>query len=232
MSLTTVPRSATELQELAASAAHRLEGRRAEEIVDWAAQAFGGRFCVTSSFNDAVLTHLASRVVPGVEIVFVDTGLHFVETLLVGEAIQLSMPVTVRSVQPALTVNEQQYRHGPRLWERDPDTCCAMRKVEPFERALSDYDAWATGLRRSESTARASTPVVQYEPSREKIKVAPLAAWTDAEVAAYVAEHRVPVNGLVRAGYASVGCSPCTVRGAGREGRWPRFEKTECGLHR
>ena len=232
MSPTTMARSSAELADLAASAAARLEGRSAEEIVDWAVQSFGARFCVTSSFNDAVLAHLASRVAPGVEIIFLDTGLHFVETLLVRESVQVSLPVTVRSVQPDLSVAEQESRYGPRLWERDPDACCAMRKVEPLERALGDYDAWAAGLRRSESPARAGTPVVQYEHSRDKIKVAPLAAWTDSDVAAYIAEHRIPVNGLVRAGYSSVGCSPCTERGSDREGRWPLFEKTECGLHR
>jgi phosphoadenosine phosphosulfate reductase len=232
MSPTTMVRSTEELAELAESAAARLDGQPAEEIIEWAAQTFAGRFCVTSSFNDAVLAHLASRVTPGVEIIFLDTGLHFVETLLVRESVQLSMPVTVRSVRPGLTVAEQEDRHGPRLWERDPDACCAMRKVEPLERVLGDYDAWAAGLRRSESPARAHTPVIQYEHSRGKIKVAPLAAWSDAAVAAYIAEHRVPVNGLVRAGYGSVGCSPCTERGADRDGRWPLFEKTECGLHR
>ncbi len=236
MSPTTITRSGEELADLAARAAGELEHRTAEQIVAWAVEEFGGRFCVTSSFNDAVLAHLASRVAPGVDVVFLDTGLHFVETLLVREAVQLSLPVTVRSVPPALSVTEQDVRYGPELWARDPDTCCALRKVEPLERALTAYDAWAAGLRRDESPGRAGTPVVSYEPSRGKVKVAPLATWTEGDVAEYIERHQVPVNGLVRQGYASVGCAPCTRRtppgGDPRAGRWPLFDKTECGLHR
>jgi phosphoadenosine phosphosulfate reductase len=224
-----------ELAEVAAAAADRLEDRPAEEILEWAAGRFGARFCVTTSFNDAVLVHLASRVVPGIEVVFLDTGLHFVETLHVREVVRLSLPVTVRSVYPELTVGEQAARHGDRLWARDPDECCAMRKVEPLGRALGDYDAWAAGLRRDESPTRAGTPVVGFERARGKVKVCPLATWTEADVQAYIAKHQVPVNGLIRQGYASVGCAPCTRRtpagGDPRAGRWPLFDKTECGLH-
>jgi phosphoadenosine phosphosulfate reductase len=221
--------------EALADVSARLEGRPAEEILEWAAERFGPRFCVTTSFNDAVLVHLASRVVPGIEVVFLDTGLHFVETLHVREVVRLALPVTVRSVYPELTVGEQAALHGDRLWARDPDECCAMRKVEPLARALGDYDAWAAGLRRDESPTRAGTPVVGFERARGKVKVCPLATWTEADVQAYIAKYQVPVNGLVRQGYASVGCAPCTRRtppgGDPRAGRWPLFDKTECGLH-
>ena len=224
-----------ELRELASEADRRLEGRRAEDIVAWAAEQFGERFCVTSSFADAVLVHVVSRVVPGVDVVFLDTGLHFPETLRVRDQVAATMPVRVRSIRPRMTVGQQDGVHGPRLFSRDPDGCCALRKVEPLERALSDYSAWAAGLRRDESPTRANTPVVTYEPARGKVKVNPLAAWTQAEVDAYVSRYDVPVNPLIKLGYGSVGCWPCTRRTkAGedpRAGRWPMFDKTECGLH-
>ncbi|MGH3661247.1 MAG: phosphoadenosine phosphosulfate reductase family protein, partial [Micromonosporaceae bacterium] len=104
-----------------------------------------------------------------------------------------------------------------------------------LERGLAPYDAWAAGLRRDESPSRADTPVVAFDAGRRKVKVAPLARWTQADVDAYIAEHDVPVNDLVKRGYPSVGCWPCTKRpdpgGDSRSGRWALFEKTECGIH-
>jgi phosphoadenosine phosphosulfate reductase len=229
-------RDAEELTSLAATAGRALEGAPAEEIVRWAATEFGSRFCVTSSFADAVLVHLVSRVAPGTDVVFLDTGLHFPETLRVRDQVDGSLPVRVRSIRPELTVGQQDGRYGPRLFAREPDKCCALRKVEPLERALSDYDAWAAGLRRDESPTRAGTPVVHFEAARGKVKVNPLARWTAVDVSRYVSRWDVPVNPLIARGYASVGCWPCTSRTRNgedpRAGRWPLFDKTECGLHR
>jgi phosphoadenosine phosphosulfate reductase len=233
---TAVVRSQVELATLAARAGVELEGAPAEAIVAWAVETFGERFCVTSSFADAVLVHVVSRVAPGVEVVFLDTGLHFAETLRVRDIVQRTLPVTVRSIRPRQTVAEQEAEHGPKLWARRPDECCDLRKVEPLERALADYDAWAAGLRRDESPTRANTPVVGFDANRGKVKVSPLAAWTQADVDAYISRYDVPVNALLRQGYASVGCWPCTRRTPPgedpRAGRWPLFDKTECGLHR
>ena len=223
------------LLDKVAAAGRDLEEAPAEEILRWAAGEFGPRFCVTSSFADAVLVHLASRVVPGVEVLFLDTGLHFAETLQVRALVAATMPVRVRSQRPALTVAEQDARYGPRLFERDPDSCCDLRKVEPLREALADYDAWAAGLRREEAPSRARTPVVHYELARGKVKVNPIARWSQADVDAYVARHDIPVNPLLRMGYASVGCRPCTrpvePGEEPRSGRWALFDKTECGLH-
>jgi phosphoadenosine phosphosulfate reductase len=223
------------LRELAARAGRELEGAPAERIVEWAATTFGDRFCVTSSMADAVLAHLVSRVFPGVHVVFLDTGLHFPETLAVRDEVARTLPVTVRSVRPRATVGQQDGEYGPRLFSRAPDRCCALRKVEPLERALADYDAWAAGLRRDESPTRANTPVVGYDERRAKVKVNPIATWTQADVDAYVARWKVPVNELFRAGYTSIGCWPCTRRTTAgedpRAGRWATFDKTECGLH-
>jgi phosphoadenosine phosphosulfate reductase len=229
-------RSRAELVELAAEAGALLEGRPAEAIVAWALEEFGERFCVTSSFADAVLVHVVSKVAPGIDVVFLDTGLHFAETLQVRDIVQRTMPVTIRSIRPRQTVAEQAEEHGAKLWARDPDDCCALRKIEPLEKALDRYDAWAAGLRRDESPSRANTRIVSFEHARGKVKVAPMAAWSQADVDAYISRYNVPVNALIRQGYASVGCWPCTRRtppgSDPRAGRWPMFDKSECGLHR
>jgi phosphoadenosine phosphosulfate reductase len=224
-----------ELKALALAAAEALEGAPAEEIAKWATDTFGERFCVTSSMADAVVAHLFSRVSPGVDVVFLDTGLHFPETLKVRDTVVRTMNVNVRSVRPRLTVGQQDGEYGPRLFARSPDECCFLRKVEPLERALGEYDAWATGLRRDESPTRANTPVVAFDAKKGKVKVNPIAAWTEHDVDAYISRWSVPVNELFKKGYGSIGCWPCTRRTkAGedpRAGRWAMFEKTECGLH-
>jgi phosphoadenosine phosphosulfate reductase len=229
------PASASSLEALAREAGVALEGAPAEEIAKWATDTFGARFCVTSSMADAVVAHLFSRVTPGVDVVFLDTGLHFPETLKVRDTVAATMNVNVRSIRPQRTVGQQDGDFGPRLFARSPDECCFLRKVEPLERALADYDAWATGLRRDESPTRANTPVVAFDARRGKVKVNPIAAWTQADVDAYIAQWDVPVNELFAKGYSSIGCWPCTRRTQPgedpRAGRWALFEKTECGLH-
>ncbi len=234
--MTTATRYTTEeLKELADAAGERLAGAPAHRIVEWALDQFGERFCVTSSFADAVLVHVVSQVAPGIEVIFLDTGLHFNETLHIRDTVRRTLPVVVKSIRPSLTVGQQDAVYGPRLFEREPDECCAMRKVAPLEQALEPYDAWAAGLRRDEGPTRANTAAVGFEASRGKVKVAPLAYWTEADVQAYIAKHNVPVNPLIGRGYASVGCWPCTRRTAPgedpRAGRWPMFDKTECGIH-
>jgi phosphoadenosine phosphosulfate reductase len=229
------PASASSLEALAREAGVALEGAPAEEIAKWATEEFGARFCVTSSMADAVVAHLISRVAPGVDVVFLDTGLHFPETLKVRDTVAATMNVNVRSIRPRMTVGQQDGEFGPRLFARSPDECCFLRKVEPLERALADYDAWATGLRRDESPTRADTPVVAFDAKRGKVKVNPIAAWTQADVDSYIAQWDVPVNELFAKGYGSIGCWPCTRRTQPgedpRAGRWALFEKTECGLH-
>jgi phosphoadenosine phosphosulfate reductase len=228
-------RGAAELQALAEQAGRELEDADALDILRWAAQTFGPRFCVTSSMEDAVVAHLASRVAPGVDVVFLDTGYHFPETNGTRDAVAAVMDVNVITLTPRRTVAEQDAEHGPKLHDRDPDLCCALRKVAPLEAGLTGYDAWATGLRRDESPTRANTPVVGWDAKRGKVKVSPIAGWTQDDVDAYVTEHGVLTNPLLMDGYASVGCAPCTRRVlAGedaRAGRWAGRAKTECGLH-
>ncbi|SCK42923.1 phosphoadenylyl-sulfate reductase [Streptomyces sp. WMMB 322] len=228
-------RSAAELRRLAEDAGRKLEDAPALEVLRWATDTFGDRFCVTSSMEDAVVAHLASRVAPGVRVVFLDTGYHFPETLGTRDAVAAVMDVEVITLTPQRTVAEQDAEHGPKLHDRNPDLCCAMRKVAPLEEGLRQYDAWATGLRRDESPTRAGTPVVGWDERRQKVKISPIARWNQADVEAYIAEHGVLTNPLLSDGYASVGCAPCTRRVLegedARAGRWSGQGKTECGIH-
>ncbi|WP_330235139.1 phosphoadenylyl-sulfate reductase [Streptomyces sp. NBC_00566] len=228
-------RTDDELRHLAERAGQDLEEAPALEVLRWAVDTFGDRFCVTSSMEDAVVAHLASRVRPGVDVVFLDTGYHFPETIGTRDAVDAVMDVNVITLTPERTVAEQDAEHGPRLHDRDPDLCCALRKVQPLETGLTEYQAWATGLRRDESPTRANTPVVGWDARRRKVKVSPIARWTQDDVDAYVAEHGVLTNPLLMDGYASVGCAPCTRRVLqgedARAGRWAGRGKTECGLH-
>ena len=224
-----------ELKALAEQAGRDLEDASALEILQWAADTFGKKFCVTSSMEDAVVAHLASRAFPGVDVVFLDTGYHFPETIGTRDAVEAVMDVNVITLTPRQTVAEQDAEYGPKLHDRDPDLCCALRKVKPLEEGLTSYDAWATGLRRDESPTRANTPVVGWDEKRQKVKISPIARWTQDDVDAYVAEHGVLTNPLLMDGYASVGCAPCTRRVLegedARAGRWAGRGKTECGLH-
>ncbi|MEU2991459.1 phosphoadenylyl-sulfate reductase [Streptomyces griseoincarnatus] len=228
-------RGTVELRELAEQAGRDLEGASAPDILRWAADTFGKRFCVTSSMENAVVAHLASRALPGVDVVFLDTGYHFPETIGTRDAVEAVMDVNVITLTPRQTVAEQDAEYGPKLHDRDPDLCCKLRKVRPLEEGLQDYLAWATGLRRDESPTRANTPVVGWDGKRRKVKVSPIARWTQDDVDAYVAEHGVLTNPLLQDGYASVGCAPCTRRVLegedARAGRWAGRAKTECGLH-
>ena len=227
--------AATSLEQLARRAAVELEGRPAEEIVRWAVDTFGDRFCVTSSMADAVMVDLVSKVAPDVAVVFLDTGYHFAETIGTRDAVAATYPVRLLTITPKQTVAEQDAEHGPRLHDRDPDLCCRLRKVDPLNEALAPFDAWASGLRRDEAETRRDTPVVDWDAKRGKVKVNPIAAWTEADVAAYAERNGVLFNPLLSDGYASIGCAPCTRRVAegedARSGRWAGLSKTECGLH-
>ncbi len=226
--------------ELAADADARFQGiadpvEQALAVLRWAGETFGDGFAVTSSMADGLLAHLASRAVPGVHVVFLDTGYHFAETIGTRDWISSALPITLVNVTPAQTVAEQDAEHGPALHDRDPDLCCSLRKVQPLARALAGYTAWGSGVRRDEAATRAGTRVVDWDVKRGMVKVNPLAAWTQDDVDAYIAEHRVPVNPLQDIGYASIGCAPCTRPVAPgedpRAGRWAGRGKTECGLH-
>jgi phosphoadenosine phosphosulfate reductase len=223
-----------DLADLALHANAELNGATALEIMGWAAERFGSGLVVTSSMADTVMIHLAEQVAPGIDVVFLDTGYHFVETIGTRDAVSAVHNVNVISVTAELSVAEQDARYGRDLFATNPDQCCAMRKVAPLSRALEPYAAWATGLRRADSAARAHTPVVSWDARRHIVKVAPIASWSDADVADYVERNGLMVNPLLEDGYASIGCEPCTLPAAGndpRGGRWAGRAKTECGIH-
>lgn len=224
-----------ELRPLAERAGEELEGASAVEILTWADEHFGSGWCVTSSMADAVVPHLASRVRPGVDVLFLDTGYHFAETIGTRDAVAATLPVTVRTITPQRTVAEQDASFGARLYERNPDQCCALRKVMPLRAGLASYVAWASGLRRDEAQTRAAAKVIEWDARRSMVKLNPIAAWNQDDVDAYIAENSVLVNPLLQDGYGSVGCAPCTRRIAhgedARAGRWAGTAKNECGLH-
>src|ERR1700742_2110584 len=223
------------MRSLAEQAAKELEDASAEDVLRWATDTFGDRICITSSMSDAVIVHLASAIRPGIDVVFLDTGYHFPETIGTRDAVSAVYPITLVNVTPSRTVAEQDADLGPRLYGRNPDLCCYLRKVEPLEKALAGYDAWITGVRREETLSRRSTRVVEFDEKRQKIKVNPIVAWTSEQVDEYIAANGVLVNPLVYDGYPSIGCRTCTMRveaGADpRSGRWAGTGKTECGIH-
>ena len=206
--------------------ADRFEGSPAEEIVAWAVAMFGPRLTIAASMTDAVLIDVASRVAPGIEVIFLDTQYHFQETLATTERIRDRYPIKLRVVWPSVAPDD--------LWRTDPDACCQARKVAPMDRALRGRTAWLSGLRRADSVARSQAPVLQRD-RRGLVKINPLVHWSDDDVARYIAAHDVQVNPLVTRGFTSIGCWPCTRAvgdgEAGRAGRWDGLDKTECGLH-
>jgi phosphoadenosine phosphosulfate reductase len=233
-------RAATNLAEhreaLARRAAWRLEDASPEVVVRWAVRTFGPRFAITSSMADAVLVDIVARVAPGTDVLFLDTGYHFEETLTMRDAVAATYRgrVSVVTVEPEQSVAEQDATEGRDLFASNPDRCCFLRKVAPLDRALAGYDAWGSGLRRDDSIARSRTPVVDWDRRNGKVKVNPLARWTQADVDDYVGRHNVLVNPLLSDGFASVGCFPCTRRTDGtdaRAGRWAGTAKNECGIH-
>src|SRR5262252_254891 len=159
----------------------------------------------------------------------------FAESIGTRDAVSQVYPINLINVTPSRTVAEQDAELGPRLYGRNPDLCCYLRKVVPLERALDPYDAWITGVRREETAARSDTRVVEWDARRAMVKVNPIAAWTQEQVDSYIAENGVLVNPLVDEGYPSIGCATCTMRVAPgadpRSGRWAGTGKTECGLH-
>jgi phosphoadenosine phosphosulfate reductase len=223
------------MARFAAKAAEDLADSPARDVIAWATETFGDRVCITSSMSDAVIVHLAASVKPAMDVIFLDTGYHFPETIGTRDAVGATYPINLINVTPTRSVAEQDAELGPRLYGRNPDLCCYLRKVVPLERALDPYDAWITGVRREETSARSSTRVVEWDGRRGVVKVNPIASWTLKQVEAYIAANHVLVNPLVGDGYPSIGCAPCTMRvGAGadpRSGRWAGMGKTECGLH-
>ncbi len=222
--------------EIAAAAA-ALEGRPPGEILAWAADRFAPRVTLATSFGPegCVLVDLIARRRLPIDVFTLDTGLLFPETRALWRRLEERYGLTIRGVRPAQTVEEQAARHGDRLWEREPDRCCGLRKVAPLREALAGFDAWVSAIRRDQTPERARTRAVEADLRFGLVKVNPLAGWTAEQVWAYVRAHDVPTNPLHQRGYPSIGCVPCTTPVApgedARAGRWRGRAKKECGLH-
>ena len=218
-------------------AARALEGRPAEDVLAWGARRFAPRITFATGFGPegCVLVDLVARHGLAIDLFTLDTGLLFPETYALWRRLEERYGVVIRAVRPEHSVADQAAAHGDRLWERDPDRCCELRKVVPLRQALSGFAAWVTAIRREQTAERASARVVERDPRFALVKLNPLAAWTSAAVWDHVRAHDVPVSPLHARGYPSVGCWPCTTPVADgedpRAGRWRGRAKTECGLH-
>lgn len=215
-----------DLLEEVAQADRMLEGAPAEDIARWALDRFGPGLTLTASFQDVVLVDLARQLRPDVEVVFLDTGAHFPETLAFVREVAERFSLHLTILGPGSDAGD---------WPCGSERCCQVRKVEPLRRHLAGRQAWMTGLRRAETPARAGAPVVGFDAAFGVVKVNPLAAWGDEQVAAYATRRGLPAHPLVERGYRSIGCAPTTQPVAAgqdaRAGRWAGRAKTECGLH-
>lgn len=223
------------LQDLAERGAAELDGAGAADLLRWTDENFGDGYVVASNMQDAVLVDLAAKVRPGVDVLFLDTGYHFVETIGTRDAVEAVYDINVVNVTAENSVAKQDELYGKDLFAREPNECCRMRKVEPLGKALRGYTAWVTGIRRVEAPTRAKAPLISWDKAFGLVKINPIAAWTDEDMQNYIDANDVLVNPLVFEGYPSIGCAPCTakpVEGADpRSGRWAGLSKTECGLH-
>jgi len=228
----TLPLSRADVEQLA----DEFEARSAQDLLAWAVDRFEGRIMLTCSWQmqSSVLIAMLHEIGANIRVVELDTGLLFPETYETRERLVAKYDLDLERIDPRETVEEQALSEGPELWRRDPDRCCALRKVEPLERALEGMDAWITGIRRAQSVTRRDAKVLELDP-RGVVKVQPLASWSDEDVKGYLFAHDVPYNPLHDRGFPSIGCTPCTraIRPGedSRAGRWADAEKTECGLH-
>lgn len=239
-------RSVEELKALAEAGAAELNSLRkanpdqpeatAEAVIAWVAKHFGVEsIAVACSMADSVLPAIVAKQIPDVEVLFLETGYHFAETHATRDEVARALPVKILDVKPKQTVAEQDAQYGEKLYQRDPNLCCQLRKVDPLNNVLKSFELWFTGVRRDEAETRTYTELVQWDEKNGLVKVNPLAAWTFDELIDYATEHKVPVNLLLSNGYPSIGCEPCTKPVAPgedpRSGRWAGANKVECGLH-
>ena len=208
-----------------------------EDLLRWAFVTFGGYVEIASGFGPEgiALIDIAARVQPEFRVFTLDTDFLFPETYDLMQRIEKRYRIRVERLKSAMTPDEQERLHGSALWERDPDACCNLRKVEPLRNKLSHLRAWVTSIRREQTPARAGALKVEWDAKFHLVKINPLADWTAGKVWKYIHDHDLPYNPLHDRGYPSIGCTHCTrsVQPGedARAGRWSGFNKTECGLH-
>ena len=234
--MTTKEQTKETLKTLALAAKDELANATAAQALEWTARTFGDDWIVASNMQDAVLIDLAVKAKANIDVLFLETGYHFAETIGTRDAVETVYPgVRIVNAQAKRSVAEQDLDEGKDLFARDPDRCCFLRKVVPLRETLSGYQAWVTGVRRVDAPTRANTPIVDWDERNGLVKINPIAAWTDEEFNGYIAEHGILENPLVSDGYLSIGCAPCTSKPLPgqdpRSGRWAGMAKTECGMH-
>ena len=216
----------TQLRQEVDGQSAAFESAPAGLVVAWAVERFGSKLAMAASFQDAVLIDIAVKVDPTIEVVFLDTGSHFPETLDYVERIRSRYDLNLTVTGPAA---------GAEQWPCGSAQCCEFRKVRPLKLALEGKEAWITGLKRVDAPTRRHAPVVSYDEGWSMVKINPLATWTEADVAGYGADHGIPEHPLVSEGYLSIGCAPTTrpvqIGEDPRSGRWSDSDKVECGLH-
>lgn len=215
----------------------RFEGEKADEVLSWAWETFGPKAVIGTGFGVSGI-FLIDRIVRlgiGIPVFFLDTRLLFDQTYDLRKRLEERLGIEIEAIRPELTVEQQAEKHGDKLWERNPDQCCHIRKVLPLQGYLADKQAWITGIRRGQSRTRKSAPILEYEANHEVIKINPVAAYTPDRIWDYIRSNDLPYNPMHDEGYPSIGCIPCTSPVADgeqeREGRWRGNEKVECGIH-
>ncbi|MDO4908847.1 MAG: phosphoadenylyl-sulfate reductase [Corynebacterium sp.] len=220
-----------EVHDFVARFADDLYDATAEQILSTVNEHFPEELgiTVTLSMENTVLAELASRYLPRADFLFLDTGFHFPETLQTADQVEARYPQRLVRAQP---LHPDQAPEG--TWKENPTLCCDIRKVEPLNSSLANYDAWVTGLRRIDNPLRVNTPAVEVD-KNGRLKINPIASWTLDDTENYIEEHNLIRNPLIAQGYPSIGCLPCTRKVKPgedpRSGRWAGFNKTECGLH-
>ncbi len=215
----------------------RFEGAEPEKLLRWALHTYQEDVAMATGFgaSGVVLMDMVARIRPKTTIFYLNTDLLFPETLALRDQLAERLDITFTSVHSAISLGTQAAMYGEQLWQRSPDLCCKLRKVEPLRRFLADKKAWVTGIRRDQSATRANTAMIGWDDANRLLKLSPLAGWTKKDVWKYIYERDLPYNPLLDQGYTSLGCLPCTRRANGatdeRASRWVGFEKVECGIH-
>jgi phosphoadenosine phosphosulfate reductase len=213
----------------------RLSSAGPEDIIRWCVDTFGDDAGISSSFGaeSACLLSLATRIKPDIKVMFVDTGFLFGETLAFRDALTSRLKLNVVEFGPKIPHAEFLAQYG-RLYEKDPDLCCEINKVEPMRRAIAGLKAWMSGVRADQTAYRKGLKTVELKPNG-LYKVSPILAWDAKKVFYYLKEQGLPMHPLWEKGYASIGCEPCTAVPGNpddpRSGRWKGQNKSECGIH-
>lgn len=216
---------------------NRYECCEPQEILRWGLTTYGDEIALATGFgiSGVVLMHMVSEIRPNAPIFYLDTGLLFPETYALRDRLADRLGINFIAVHASMSLSEQKHQFGERLWDRNPDLCCRVRKVEPLQAYLAQKRAWITGIRRDQSKSRANTQPIMWDQANNVLKICPLATWTRKDVWNYIFEHDLPYNPLLDQGFKSIGCTHCThavgANGDLRAGRWAGTNKVECGIH-